>query len=77
MNKELLKSPRTYLLIGATLLLLLIIVWPIYFFAAAGYKLININLAELTGFLLFELALVVVLVIFWELYRKFFKELNN
>lgn len=72
-NKKFFSSPRVYLLIISVFLLLLIILNPIYFFGLSGLNLINLSVAELTSFVFFELALILILVFFWEFYRRFFK----
>jgi hypothetical protein len=73
MNAKLIDSPKTYLLIVSIFLLFLIIIWPIYFFGFSSVNLIELGINELISFTIFEVILIICLIIFWEFYRRFFK----
>ncbi len=73
MNSKLKDSPKTYLLIVSAFLLFLIIIWPIYFFGFSSINFIELGINELISFTIFEVILIICLIIFWEFYRRFFK----
>jgi hypothetical protein len=72
MDKKL--EGKILLLILSLILMVLIILWPIYFFVFAGINAITVGLNELIFFGIIEFVLIIILIIFWPLYSKFFAQ---
>ena len=61
-------------LIGAIILFLLILSWPIYFFTVSIFSIIPLGTEELIFFASFEVVLVILLVGLWEFYKRKYKK---
>jgi len=51
-------------------LIVLIFIWPVYFFVFSGLELIQMNIFELAYFSFIEIIFIVILIIFWKIYSK-------
>ena len=61
-------------LISSTIIVLLIIFWPIYFFAVSVFSIVPRGIEELAVFAIVELVLIVILVVLWEFYKRKYKK---
>ena len=61
-------------LIGSLILVLLIVLWPIYFFTISMFSIIPLGPNELLFFAIVEIVLVVILVVLWEFYKRHYKK---
>ena len=57
-------------LIGSIILVLLIILWPIYFFTFSVFSIIILGAGELIFFAIIEIVLVAIMVTLWEFYKR-------
>ncbi|MBT4870256.1 MAG: hypothetical protein HON47_01645 [Candidatus Diapherotrites archaeon] len=57
-------------LIGSIILVLLIILWPIYFFTFSVFSIISLGAGELIFFAIIEIVLVAIMVTLWEFYKR-------
>jgi hypothetical protein len=58
------------LLIGSIILIILIVLWPIYFFSISMFSIIPLGTGELLFFAIVEIVLVAIMVILWEFYKR-------
>lgn len=57
-------------LIVAIIIFLSIVLWPVYFFTSSLYKIIPLAIGELVFFVVVEIILVIILIAFWEFYKR-------
>jgi len=62
------------LLVGSIILVLLIVLWPIYFFTFSMFSIIPLGPAELIFFAIVEIVLASILVLLWEFYKRQYKK---
>jgi len=63
------------LFLGISIIIfLLIVLWPIYFFSMSVFGFIPLALNELLVLGLVEISLIVILIIFWEFYKRHYKK---